>query len=132
MPDIFTPTTTNTQPDTAPTPIVAEPPVEHHFHALASFCENPGTIAFETQEPDEKILLFLRRHFITNVPWIITTIFFLLLPFILNAVFIRTDFSFSFIPSGFITVVVVFYYLIVFAYAFTSFLTWFYNISFVT
>lgn len=139
MPDIFTPNTTNNQPEnTSEAPAAPQattntpPPAEHHIHALASFCENPGAITFETQEPDEKILLFLRRHFITNTLWILTTIIFVFLPFIINFLFVKTQFSIAFIPEGIVTVIIAFYYVIVFAYALTSFLTWFYNISFVT
>ncbi len=128
MPDVFTPTT-SPQPNAAPT---EQAPVENHIHALAAFCQNPVEVKFQTQETDEEILLFLSRHFITNVPWILISIFFLVLPFIVSFVFTLYDFSVSFLPQTFVLVFFLFYYLIVFAYIFISFLTWFYNISFVT
>lgn len=129
MPDLFVKPTDNT---TLINDSIPAPKKENHFHSLASFCQNPSAIGFQTQEQDETILLFLRRHFVTNIPWIITTIFFLILPFILNIVFTITNFSLSFLPPGFIIVFIAFYYLIVFAYGFVSFFTWYYNISFIT
>lgn len=104
-----------------------------HIHHLASFCTRPFGINFQAQEEDEEILLILRKHFITNVPWIFFTIvFIILLPIlsIINSRFLFIDLSF--IPSRFITVFVIFYYLIVFNYLFINFITWFYNITIVT
>ena len=37
---------------------------------LASFNYLPEHINFENKDPEEKIILFLRRHPITNLPWI--------------------------------------------------------------
>ncbi len=144
MPDIFNtnPTQHPLQPEagqsldkTPSTPPVTSsviPPAETHIHALASFCQNPGNISFQTQEVDEEIILFLRRHFITNVPWIVTALFFSLLLIVLFFIFPLINTSNTTIPQSFITVFFIFYYLIVVAYTFISFLTWFYNISFVT
>src|SRR6266581_9423405 len=39
-----------------------------------SFCKNPTNISFNQQRTDEKILLFLRRDFITNIHWIMSLI----------------------------------------------------------
>ncbi len=126
MPDVFIPE------NTTPPAIADALSSEHHIHALAAFCQNPIDVTFQTQETDEEILLFLRRHFITNVPWIFISLFFLVLPILIQFAFNVTSFSLSFLPSPFITVFLSFYYLIVFAYVFISFLTWFYNISFIT
>ncbi len=133
MPDLFTPTNPPVDPATPPLviPTPSAPVVEHHLHALAAFCQNPVNISFQTQEPDEEILLFLRRHFVTNVPWIATTIFFAILPFIIGYVLSLTATVLP-ISQNAINVFIIFYYLIVFAYAYINFLSWFYNISFVT
>lgn len=104
---------------------------EKHIHMLSSFCQNPTGVSFQSQEDDEKILLFLRRHFITNVPWIIIGLFLTVLPILLPFLFILTGFLLT-LPQNLTMLFIAFYYLIVFAYLFINFLTWFYNIGLVT
>lgn len=119
MPDIFIKPTTGKKPT--------------HTHHFASFCDHPSGISFENQEADEKILLFLRRHFITNVPWLLTTIIFILLPPIAGFLLPKIGLAlFPSLPDNFLTVFIIFYYLIIFTYAFIHFITWFFNISIVT
>jgi hypothetical protein len=127
MPDLFTNEVTTNQPE-ATSPLISE----SHLHALSSFCQHPGSMTFATQEKDEVILLFLRKHFITNVPWIITTLFFIIAPILTNILITASGFSLSFLPPTFLSIFLAFYYLIVFAYVFVSFITWFYNVSFIT
>lgn len=134
MPDIFisnkTDSNSNHNPAKIKTLEIIEP---DHIHLLSSFCRNPANVSFQNQEHDEKILLFLRRHFITNVPWIIAIFILALIPFILLFLNSRIPDFFVFnIPNKFITIIIIFYYLIVFAYAFISFISWYYNISIVT
>ena len=43
-------------------------------HILASFHENPEGITLVNQGQDEEILLFLRHHYITNIPWQTATV----------------------------------------------------------
>ncbi|MBI2033023.1 MAG: hypothetical protein HYT10_00965 [Candidatus Levybacteria bacterium] len=108
---------------------------ENHIHTLASFCLNPVGVHFETQDADEEILLFLRPHFITNLPWIAAGTFFILVPLVIAMyaqLFTQAAPIFSFIPSSYITIFIAFYYLVVLSYIFVSFITWFYNISLVT
>lgn len=104
-----------------------------HSHMLASFCQNPEGFTFQTQRHNEIILLFLRRHFITNLPWIIIAIIFSLIP----VVFIALSSMFSVltviqVPGRFVIILTLFYYLIIFSYIFVNFITWFYNVFLVT
>lgn len=137
MPDIFTPTSASdtTQPEVGQplaekTPVVIKKP--DHTHHFASFCDHPEGIYFENQEADEEVLLFLRRHFITNVPWLATTIILLILPpfLIFTLPFLPT--FLSSLPPEFGKVLLLFYYLLVFNFALLEFITWFYNISLIT
>ena len=126
MPDIFT---ANPQPET-PGAIPALAPRTHHF---ASFSENPNGVHFEHQEKDEHILLFLRKHFITNLTWIISVIALLILPFIINILLPLTGFSSIFPPpNNFFLIFILFYYLVIVTYGFIQFITWYYTISIVT
>lgn len=97
---------------------------------FAAYALHPKGISFTNQEPDEIILLFLRRHFITNIPWILATFLLLIIPPILLA--LLAFFPSLAIPGGLIFVLVAFYYLITISYAFGKFISWFYNIGVVT
>ncbi|MEK7556561.1 MAG: hypothetical protein AAB538_01140, partial [Patescibacteria group bacterium] len=47
---------------------------------LSAFVVRPKKVTFETQEREEYVLLLLRRHFITNVPWIVMVMVMMLVP----------------------------------------------------
>src|SRR5258708_3150857 len=82
-------------------------------HMFTSFSLYPDGIFFEDKEPDEKILLFLRRHFITNLSWLGLSLVLAIIPFILI----------------FFTI---FYYLLIFTYVFVKYITWYFNIGLIT
>lgn len=108
-------------------------PVHHPVGIFTSFCPNPDGVVFQSQEKDEIILLFLRRHFITNLPWILISSFFIALPllFILFPSVLYDPFFSSFSHLS-ILFLIICYYLVVITYIFIKFITWFYNISLVT
>ncbi|HVF69007.1 MAG TPA: hypothetical protein VNA13_00420 [Xanthomonadales bacterium] len=99
---------------------------------FSAYSDNPTGINFANQEPNENIVLFLRRHFITNVGWIFFTVIFLLLPPILTALVSFSGASFFTITPQLMLVLTIFYYLLVFNYAFVKFITWFYHVGIVT
>lgn len=102
---------------------------------LSSFYQNHLGVWFQNQEEDEEIILFLRQHFITNIPWIATSIALIFVPLVLFFLFPTTNGSFfglSLFTAQFTTVFIIFYYLVVLTYAFVSFITWYYNIFIVT
>src|SRR5580704_4322959 len=97
MPDLFNDTT---QPNTSTPPPVAQPVapltpavVKKHVRLFTTFCQNPLNISFAEQEDDETIILFLRRDFITNVPWIIASVGLAFVPYLIRFIFISTSFS---------------------------------------
>ncbi len=95
---------------------------------LAAFMVKPK-IRFETQEREEKVVLLLRRHFITNASWIILAVFLLLAPFFLSAVPLL---PLPLIPVRFKIVLVAMWYLLIFAFIFERFLSWYYNVNIIT
>lgn len=105
---------------------------KHHAHLFSSFCTIPDDVHFENQQENEKILLFLRRHFITNISWIFIAIILTLIPVLIPFLFPLLNLNISFVPTGLITISFLFYYLAIFSYALVSFMTWFYNIFIVT
>ena len=103
----------------------------HKVTIFSNFVENPSNISFHHREKNEEILLFLRGHLITNLKWILITLAFaILLPVIL--ILGTGNLPFPTIPRDFITILVLIYYLCLFAYAFSSFLTWYFNIFVIT
>lgn len=117
--------TSKTQPSSTIDVTEAEP------HIMASFHEGPEGIKLANQAPDEEIILFLRRHYITNLPWQIGTVIFVILPLIAFAFIPYLTLPFS-ISTKYIVISVIFYYLIVFGYAFISFVVWFYNVGIIS
>lgn len=99
---------------------------------LASFALNPPGVRFETQEAQEKVLLFLRQHLIVNWLWVILSIILLLAPWLIFPFawrFFRLPFV---VPFGYIIVGTLFWYLFTFGFILTNFLRWFFNIYIVT
>jgi membrane protein YdbS with pleckstrin-like domain len=101
-------------------------------HLFTSYCENPDDITFENQDEDEKVLLFIRKDFITNVSWIISGILLLLLPLIITPIAMFLHLPLLNIPQKYIIVLTIFYYLFTSTFIFISFITWYYNLNIVT
>jgi len=98
---------------------------------LSSFYLNPGGISFKEQEEDEEIVLLLRRHLVTSIPWLCVALVLLFAPIFLS--FFSGYFSFlPLVPTAYKIFFLLFYYLCVLMYAFVNFISWFYNVSLVT
>ncbi len=104
----------------------------NRMHIFSAFCEIPDGVTFEAQEDDEKILLLLRKSFITNIPWLfIATILSLIPPVSLQ--FIHPENTpLVFLSPAYIFVLLSLYYLFIAAYVFISFITWYFNTSLIT
>ncbi len=101
-------------------------PSEKH-NPLSSIVFTPENLRFESMDREEKVILFLRKHFITNIPWIIMATFMFLIP-----AFVQNLSLFDSIPKNFMFVFILIWYLISTAYFLESFLTWFFNVYIVT
>lgn len=101
-------------------------------HLFASYCENPGDITFKNQDEDEQILLFIRKHFITNLPWIIIGSILIILPLIAGPLSLIFKISSPFISIKLILFLTLFYYLFTTSFIFIKFITWYFNVSLVT
>jgi len=95
--------------------------------SLSSFLARPKVFTFDTRDDDEEIILVLRRHWFTNVRWIMLGIFMLLTPILFPSVPLL-----SFFPDRYQMVFVIFWYLITFAIAFENFLSWYFNVFIIT
>src|SRR3972149_5591768 len=110
----------------------------HHRHKssrmgpFTTYAESPDGARFETQEAEEKVILFLRPHLITTVPWVFLVFIMVLMPGIIVPTlgqFIELPFT---IPVGHLVVGTLFWYVATFGFALASFLRWFFNIYIVT
>ena len=102
----------------------------HRFHShnpLSSYCYFPDGIKFVAKDSNEKIVLFLRRHPITNLPWILISIILFASPMVLSE-FPLLDF----LPENFKFIAILSWYLIAIAYTFESFLDWFFSVYIIT
>jgi hypothetical protein len=106
-----------------------------HYHKtevglFSSFHLYPTNVTFKEQEEDEEIVLFLRKHFITNFYWIFITALVVILP---TVFFIFRDFfPIPPIPTKFNIIAFLFYFTIVGAYVYLNFISWFFNVSLVS
>ena len=134
MPDIFEEQPKQTVKQTAnlTSPSTEEVAEGFPVHLFTTYCKNPKGISFAEQEEDESIILFLRRDFITNVPWIIATIGLAFVPYLIRFIFVSQNFTLFSLPDNISFILVSFYYLIVVGFAFANLVSWFYNIGLVT
>lgn len=84
-------------------------------------------VRFETQDPEEQILMILRRHWITNIPWVLMGIVLLLSPAVLSFFPLLSSF-----PWKYRLVFIIVWYLILMMYIFEKFLSWFFNLTIIT
>lgn len=108
-----------------PTPesIAQEPPTRN---PLAAYIVKPR-VHFETQEREEKVVLLLRRHLITNLPWILMAILLAVIP-----TFWSVFPLFAIVPDRFQLMLAVIWYLGIVAYILEHFLSWYYNVLLIT
>lgn len=99
---------------------------------FAALVRNPWGMTFANQEKDEHILVFTRRHFFTNFLWIIITVVALFIPLIFSLLLELINIQLPSLSIAFTIVLLLFYYLIVFGYAFYNYVDWFYNIGIIT
>jgi hypothetical protein len=100
------------------------------LHFYSSFCPNPDGISFAEQEESEEILLLLRRHFVTNIPWLAAAFLLSLLPLLFP--FFITFFPFP-LPSGYtVSLYIAFYYLLIFGFLIINFTLWYFQAGLIT
>lgn len=117
MPDVFTSSQVSDPPK----------PTGHSHGILSAFSLYPDDVDFETRENKERIVLLLRQHPVVNLRWIITTAILLTGPTIISMFGI-----FNYLPTGFPLVISLSWYLVTSAYAIEGFLSWYFNVYFIT
>ncbi len=96
-------------------------------HPFSAFLPRPKHLSFEGQYDNEEIILLLRKHLITQINWVLAIIAMILAPLVLMG-FPLIDF----LPSRFQFVVILMWYLLVFAFFLESFLGWYFHVFILT
>ncbi len=107
--------------------------IHHTRNPFAAFAEAPVNVTFDSQETGEKIILLLRQHIIVLILPILTIILMIFAPILIGAgaVFFGVNFS-SFLTQIQLLIIIVFWYLFIFAFAIYKFIFWYFNIYILT
>lgn len=92
-----------------------------------SFVAKPTEIFFDSQHTEEKVLLLLRRHPVTQVGWILTAGLLSIVPILFGAIGLL-----SFMPPNFQFAATIGWYVLILGFVLQSFLSWFYNVYIIT
>ncbi len=87
----------------------------------------PKRVHFETQEAKEKIILLLRQHWFTQVGWVLAAAALLFIPILFNVIPII-----DFLPANYRFMTVLVWYLLVIAFVYEQFLSWFFDVWLIT
>lgn len=101
--------------------------VEPKPSPFASFSLVPKKVKFVGTDSQEKVVLLLRRHPITNFSWIATALILMLMPVFLSFFEVST-----LLPADMQLVLMMVWYLIVTAFVFEQFLGWYFNVYVIT
>jgi len=99
---------------------------------LTAYINHPKDIRFETQKQNEEVILFLRQHIIVLIPQLVLAFVIFFVPLIffpLLTQFLQSPIE---IPSGYIIIGTIFWYVAIFGYLLTVFIHWHFNIFIVT
>lgn len=101
---------------------------QYHSHGpLSSFCYYPHGVSFVNQEPEEEVILLVRRHPFTNTGWILVTVLMAIGP-----LFFEFFPILSFMPGRFQLVALLIWYLVALATFVQGFLSWFFSVNIIT
>lgn len=99
---------------------------------FSAYLERPVGCRFEGQDPNEKILLLLRAHPITNLSWISVALLVAIIPFVAVKITPYLGFSLSGVPSSFLVTGLMINYLLMLVIIFQGFLEWYFNATIIT
>lgn len=94
---------------------------------FAAFIAKPFKMKFSTQAPNEKVILLLRQHPVTQVGWMLLAVGGVFFPSLLNTI----DFL-GFLPERFQFAAMIGWYLLIMGFVIESFLKWYYNVYIIT
>ncbi|NCN83220.1 MAG: PH domain-containing protein [Candidatus Pacebacteria bacterium] len=100
---------------------------KYSSNPVTAFLTKPLKTFFASQSREEEIILLLRKHPITQIRWVLTTLVLAVLPIL----FINVE-LFSFFPGNYMFAARVGWYLLLLGFSIESFLSWFFNVYIIT
>lgn len=97
-----------------------------------SYLEKPHNLSFKGQDSNETILLVLRAHPITNIPWILRALVVFLLPVFVPRFIEWTQITIPSLPEDLTLSFLIVNYLVVLVIVFEGFLHWYFNVDIIT
>jgi len=98
-----------------------------------SYFENPEDITFEGQESGEKVVLFLRQHFVVLISWFVTVGLMALVPFVFFGAVAVYDVDITgVIAAPYWMVATLLWYLLTFGILLEKMVSWFNNVYILT
>ncbi len=94
---------------------------------LGAYLYRPDKVSFINEDPEEKVILLLRKHPITNLRWLTLSFIMLIAPAFLSVLSL-----FEFIPESFQLILLLLWYMITTAFIFEQFLSWFFHVNIIT
>ncbi|MBL7078265.1 hypothetical protein ISS42_01230 [Candidatus Shapirobacteria bacterium] len=94
---------------------------------FSSFVAQPQRLSFENQMIKEKVILLLRRHWVTNLRWVGLVFLMSIAP-----LFLRALPPFDWLPFQFRLVLILMWYLFVLAFTLEEFFSWFFSVNIIT
>ncbi len=99
----------------------------HAKSSLSSILVNPKVFDFGEKGEEEKVLVVVRAHWFTNLSWIITFVFMLFVPALMNFIPIPGE-----IVTKYKLLISLFWYLVSFAFGLEKFLAWYFDVVIIT
>lgn len=100
---------------------------DHNHNPLFCYSLYPDKAKFINEDPEEKVVLLLRRHPLTNLNWILLSIAMIVAP-----AFMSVFTFFELLPSEFQIVLIMIWYLVTSAFILERFLIWYFHVNIVT
>jgi hypothetical protein len=93
----------------------------------------PKNTSFAGQNPNEQIFILLRRHWVTNLGWIMNAVLAIVIPFAIYAVLLFFDFNASeLLGVKLISIILALYFSLILTYIVRHLIDWYYNLYIVT
>lgn len=102
----------------------------HNLRFFSSLCVDPKNVSIINQDSDETVHLLVRRHWITNLLWVLSVLVLSFVP-ILIPLFLH-EFEFIKFSSSTIISGLLLYYLAIFGYCILKFAEWYFHVGLVT
>jgi hypothetical protein len=98
-----------------------------------SLLRNPPNTSYEGKDNDEIVIMLIRQSLISTISWIVTAVFFFIIPFFLIPFLSNLEYmNEKVFNSSFIFGFTLFWFIALFGYIYQKFLEWYFEVLLVT